>query len=238
MRACPGVLPSQPREAFLSPGCRVRRPSQLSGKSRSSPALKCCRPLRGVLCSGREQHAGPPRAPSSIRSYSVDASEVADLHVISYEVERDLTPLILSNCQYQVVQGGESLQELDLERIQRQVIGRFLQGKPRLRLRGLPTLVYRQDWNYEHLFAAIRSRMPQVSSVPLSLGAPFTQATPTPGVSFPKPPHGSFQRTGGAGWRAHTLSPGAWQMAVSWSQCHGHVADAEGQRTLFVAGAC
>ncbi|XP_006105644.1 E3 ubiquitin-protein ligase RNF213 [Myotis lucifugus] len=94
-------------------------------------------------------------------SYSVDASEVADLHVISYEVERDLLPLILSNCQYQVVQGAESLQELDLERIQRQVIGRFLQGKPRLRLRGLPTLVYRQDWNYEHLFAAIRSRMPQ-----------------------------------------------------------------------------
>ncbi|KAK1330749.1 hypothetical protein QTO34_008687 [Cnephaeus nilssonii] len=94
-------------------------------------------------------------------SYSVDASEVADLHVISYEVERDLMPLILANCQYQVAQGGESLQELDLERIQRQLAGRFLQGKPRLSLRGLPTLVYRRDWNYEHLFAAIRSRMPQ-----------------------------------------------------------------------------
>ncbi|XP_014386273.1 PREDICTED: E3 ubiquitin-protein ligase RNF213-like, partial [Myotis brandtii] len=94
-------------------------------------------------------------------SYSVDASEVTDLHVISYEVERDLMPLILSNCQYHVVQGSESLQELDLERIQRQVIGRFLQGKPRLRLRGLPTLVYRQDWNYEHLFASIRNKMPQ-----------------------------------------------------------------------------
>ncbi|CAK6438595.1 unnamed protein product [Pipistrellus nathusii] len=94
-------------------------------------------------------------------SYSVDASEVADLHVVSYEAERDLMPLILANCQYQVAQGGESLQELDLERIQRQVTGRFLQGKPRLTLRGLPTLVYRRDWNYEHLFAAIRSRVPQ-----------------------------------------------------------------------------
>lgn len=99
----------------------------------------------------------------ALRSYSVDASEVTDLHVISYEVERDLMPLILANCQYQVAQGGESLQELDLERIQRQVTGRFLQGKPRLSLRGLPTLVYRRDWNYEHLFAAIRSRVPQVS---------------------------------------------------------------------------
>ena len=63
------------------------------------------------LCTDR------PRAPHwdpelclSVPSYSVDASEIADLHVISYEVERDLIPLILSNCQYQVEQGGETLQ--------------------------------------------------------------------------------------------------------------------------------
>ncbi|XP_071075531.1 E3 ubiquitin-protein ligase RNF213 isoform X3 [Desmodus rotundus] len=95
-------------------------------------------------------------------NYSVDASEVTDLHVISYEVERDLNPLILSNCQYRVEQGGESLQELDLEKIQRQLTSRFLQGKPRLTLRGLPTLVCRRDWNYEHLFTSIRSKVPQV----------------------------------------------------------------------------
>uniref|UniRef100_A0A4W2FDE0 E3 ubiquitin-protein ligase RNF213-like n=1 Tax=Bos indicus x Bos taurus TaxID=30522 RepID=A0A4W2FDE0_BOBOX len=94
-------------------------------------------------------------------SYSVDASEIADLHVISYEVERDLIPLILSNCQYQVEQGGETLQEFDLEKIQRQIISRFLQGKPRLTLKGLPTLVYRRDWNYEHLFMDIKNKMPQ-----------------------------------------------------------------------------
>uniref|UniRef100_A0A673VKG4 E3 ubiquitin-protein ligase RNF213 n=1 Tax=Suricata suricatta TaxID=37032 RepID=A0A673VKG4_SURSU len=94
-------------------------------------------------------------------NYTVDASEVTDLHVISYEVERDLVPLILSNCQYRVEQGRETLQEFDLEKIQRQVASRFLQGKPRLTLKGIPTLVYRQDWNYEHLFADIKSKMPQ-----------------------------------------------------------------------------
>lgn len=116
----------------------------------------------------------------------MDASEVADLHVISYEMERDLMPLILANCQYQVAQGGESLQELDLEQIQRQVTGRFLQGKPRLSLRGLPTLVYRRDWNYEHLFAAIRSRTPQVSPAApcVRLWGPFARALP------PLPPVG------------------------------------------------
>ncbi|XP_055448252.1 E3 ubiquitin-protein ligase RNF213 isoform X2 [Psammomys obesus] len=94
-------------------------------------------------------------------SYSVDTSEVADLHVISYEVERDLTPLILSNCQYQVQQGGETSQEFDLEKIQRQISSRFLQGKPRLTLKGIPTLVYRHDWNYEHLFMDIKNKVAQ-----------------------------------------------------------------------------
>ncbi|XP_023378779.1 E3 ubiquitin-protein ligase RNF213 [Pteropus vampyrus] len=94
-------------------------------------------------------------------SYSVDASEIADLHVISYEVERDLTPLILSNCQYRVERGAENLQEFDLEKIQRQLASRFLQGKPRLTLKGIPTLVYRRDRNYEHLFLDIRNKMPQ-----------------------------------------------------------------------------
>lgn len=62
----------------------------------------------------------------------MDASEISDLHVINYDVERDLTPLILSNCQYQVVQGGETSQEFDLEKIQQQIRGRLLQGKPKL----------------------------------------------------------------------------------------------------------
>nr|XP_034361931.1 E3 ubiquitin-protein ligase RNF213 [Arvicanthis niloticus] len=98
---------------------------------------------------------------SEDNSYSVDSSEVTDLHVISYEVERDLTPLILSNCQYQVQQGGETSQEFDLEKIQQQISSRFLQGKPRLTLKGLPTLVFRRDWNYEHLFMDIKNKMAQ-----------------------------------------------------------------------------
>ncbi|XP_023555015.1 E3 ubiquitin-protein ligase RNF213 [Octodon degus] len=96
-------------------------------------------------------------------SYSVDASEITDLHVISYDVERDLTPLILSNCQYQVVQGGETSQEFDLEKIQQQITGRLLQGKPKLTIKGIPTLVHRHDRNYEHLFMDIKKNMKQIA---------------------------------------------------------------------------
>lgn len=133
-----------------------------------------------------------------VLSYSVDASEIADLHVISYEVERDLTPLILSNCQYRVEQverGAENLQEFDLEKIQRQLASRFLQGKPRLSLKGIPTLVYRRDRNYEDLFVDIRNKMPQVSTGDLicwclcllrALLSPsalvYAQARPLPGA--------------------------------------------------------
>ncbi|XP_038013112.1 E3 ubiquitin-protein ligase RNF213 isoform X2 [Motacilla alba alba] len=100
--------------------------------------------------------------------YLVSPSEVADLHLISYEVERDLIPLILSNCQYSMEKGGETLQDFDLERIQQQVISKFLQGKPLITLTGIPTLVHRHDRNYEQLFSDVRSKLEQ-SALPSSV---------------------------------------------------------------------
>lgn len=109
---------------------------------------------------------------------------------------RDLTPLILSNCQYRVERGAESLQEFDLEKIQRQLTGRFLQGKPRLSLRGIPTLVFRRDKNYEDLFGDIRNKMPQVSAGdPIcwrlclvgALLSPFASSTLRPGLCRGRP---------------------------------------------------
>ncbi|XP_074967750.1 E3 ubiquitin-protein ligase RNF213 [Phalacrocorax aristotelis] len=100
--------------------------------------------------------------------YVISPSEVADLHVISYEVERDLIPLILSNCQYSMEKGGETLQDFDLERIQQQVISKFLQGKPLITLTGIPTLVYRHDRNYEQLFNDVRNKLDQ-SALPSSV---------------------------------------------------------------------
>ncbi|NWW23902.1 RN213 ligase, partial [Falcunculus frontatus] len=100
--------------------------------------------------------------------YLISPSEVADLHLISYEVERDLIPLILSNCQYSMEKGGETLQDFDLERIQQQVISKFLQGKPLITLTGIPTLVYRHDRNYEQLFNDVRNKLEQ-SALPSSV---------------------------------------------------------------------
>ncbi|NXA55769.1 RN213 ligase, partial [Nothocercus julius] len=100
--------------------------------------------------------------------YFVSPSEVADMHLVSYEVERDLIPLILSNCQYSMEKGGETLQDFDLGRIQQQIISKFLQGKPLITLRGIPTLVYRYDRNYEQLFNDVKNKLNQ-SSLPSSV---------------------------------------------------------------------
>jgi hypothetical protein len=64
----------------------------------------------------------------------VSPADLSDLHVIRYEPERDLLPLVLSNCQYSVERGQEALHEYDLPKIQQQILARFLQGKPLITL--------------------------------------------------------------------------------------------------------
>ncbi|GCB69384.1 hypothetical protein scyTo_0001043 [Scyliorhinus torazame] len=93
--------------------------------------------------------------------YSINPADVADLHVIKYEIGRDLIPLISSNCQYTMEKGGETVFEYDLRRIEQQLTNRFLKGKPLISLTGIPTMVYRQDRNYENIFKDVNNKLPQ-----------------------------------------------------------------------------
>lgn len=95
----------------------------------------------------------------------MDASEVGEQHVISYDVERDLTPLMLSNCQYQVERGGAALQHVDLDKLERQIVSRFLQGKPKLTLKVSPS---RGLWD-AHFPAASPTALLRHGHIPLSL---------------------------------------------------------------------
>ncbi|XP_039595909.1 E3 ubiquitin-protein ligase rnf213-alpha isoform X2 [Polypterus senegalus] len=97
------------------------------------------------------------------QKYSINPSDVTDIHVIRYEVERDLIPLILSNCQYTMESGQETLPEYDLPKIEQHLIHRFLMGKPFITLAGIPTLVNRYDKKYENLFKDIKGKLPQTS---------------------------------------------------------------------------
>ncbi|XP_041076276.1 E3 ubiquitin-protein ligase rnf213-alpha-like isoform X2 [Polyodon spathula] len=97
------------------------------------------------------------------QGYTVSPADLSDLHVIKYEVERDLMPLVLSNCQYSMEHGQETLPEFDLQKIQQQVTNRFLRGKPLITFTGIPTLLNRQDRNYENIFKDVKAKLVQDS---------------------------------------------------------------------------
>ncbi|CAJ1075083.1 E3 ubiquitin-protein ligase rnf213-alpha [Xyrichtys novacula] len=104
-------------------------------------------------------------------SYKVSPADLTDLHVIRYELERDLMPLVLSNTQYSIERGQETLHEYDLQKIQQQIISRFLLGKPLITLNGIPTLVNRQDRNYEIILKDVKAKVKQEPLQTLTLFA-------------------------------------------------------------------
>lgn len=122
-------------------------------------------------------------------SYKVSPADLTDLHVIRYEPERDMMALVLSNTQYSIERGQETLHEYDLPKIQQQIISRFLLGKPLITLsvskekktalhksvqcsgtyvyvhftQGIPTLLNRHSHNYENVLKAVHTKVRQVS---------------------------------------------------------------------------
>ncbi|XP_020560953.1 E3 ubiquitin-protein ligase RNF213 isoform X3 [Oryzias latipes] len=102
-------------------------------------------------------------------SFKVSPADLTELHVIHYELERDVMPLVLSNTQYSIQKGQETIHEYDLLKIQQQIISRFLLGKPLLTLNGIPTLVNRHERNYEIIFKDIKTKVKQESLQNLTL---------------------------------------------------------------------
>lgn len=108
-------------------------------------------------------------------SYKVSPADLTDLHVIRYELERDLMPLVLSNTQYSIEKGQETLHEYDLSKTQQQIVSRFLLGKPLITLNGIPTLVNRHDRNYEVILKDVKSKIMQEPLQTLTQMAVSTQ---------------------------------------------------------------
>ncbi|XP_028310203.1 E3 ubiquitin-protein ligase rnf213-alpha [Gouania willdenowi] len=104
-------------------------------------------------------------------SYKVSPADLTDLHVIHYELERDVMPLILANTQYSMEKGQETIHEYDLPKIQQQLISHFLLGKPLITLTGIPTLVNRHDRNYEIILKDVSAKIKQEALQTLTLFA-------------------------------------------------------------------
>ncbi|XP_054615147.1 E3 ubiquitin-protein ligase rnf213-alpha isoform X2 [Dunckerocampus dactyliophorus] len=93
--------------------------------------------------------------------YKVSPVDLTDLHVIHYELERDVMPMVLSNTQYSIERGQDTLHEYDLPKIQMQVVSRFLLSKPLIYLDGIPTLVNRHERNYQTILKDVKEKVKQ-----------------------------------------------------------------------------
>ncbi|XP_035863121.1 E3 ubiquitin-protein ligase rnf213-alpha-like [Sander lucioperca] len=112
--------------------------------------------LHNELVNAVDSHTGEDSS-----TYKVSVAALTEQHVIHYELEKDLLPLVLSNCQYSLEHGHETISQYDLPRIQQQILIRFLQGKPLITRTGIPTLVNTQERDYETIFKAVKGKVHQ-----------------------------------------------------------------------------
>ena len=74
----------------------------------------------------------------------VSVSEVTLSHLIAYDPDRDLLPLILAHCNYSLEVGRETLVHYDWAALERQLIDRMLWGRP--------FVEFKVGWKYlEHI---------------------------------------------------------------------------------------
>ena len=74
----------------------------------------------------------------------MSVSEVTLSHLIAYDPERDLLPLILAHCNYSLEVGQETLVHYDWAALERQLIDRLLRGRP--------FVEFKVGWKYlEHI---------------------------------------------------------------------------------------
>ncbi|XP_051888724.1 E3 ubiquitin-protein ligase rnf213-alpha-like [Pristis pectinata] len=92
---------------------------------------------------------------------SISPEVILDAHLILCDPDKDLIPLVLSNCQYTLEKGQETLPEYDISNIERQLIRQFLKGKPTIVQSKIPKYVARRERDYSTIFQELKTKIPQ-----------------------------------------------------------------------------
>ncbi|XP_053396342.1 E3 ubiquitin-protein ligase rnf213-alpha-like isoform X2 [Mercenaria mercenaria] len=102
------------------------------------------------------------RKSSSISS--VNPKEVTSAHLISYDPQHDILPLVLANCQYSFEMGKGTKIEYDFAALERQLMDRFLFSKSRIdvgRVLMIDQMVYRTEFTNAEVFRKLADKIPQ-----------------------------------------------------------------------------
>ncbi|XP_061431037.1 LOW QUALITY PROTEIN: E3 ubiquitin-protein ligase rnf213-alpha-like [Lethenteron reissneri] len=93
----------------------------------------------------------------------VPVSAVCEPYVVSYDADQELLPLLASARGYAAAEPVAAADNLHLHGLQRQIVHRFIRGRPRIDVTDLPTLVSPQDRDFSVLFSDLRLKLPQVA---------------------------------------------------------------------------
>ncbi|KAI8522257.1 hypothetical protein Bbelb_020110 [Branchiostoma belcheri] len=98
--------------------------------------------------------------PLVLTSRSVLLSDVNTAHVVCCHPDQDLLPLVLSHCCYSLAVGEGSRVEYDLPALERQLVERFVSGKPWINDE-FETFVFRQETKNVAMYKSLRDKIPQ-----------------------------------------------------------------------------
>ncbi|XP_060570019.1 E3 ubiquitin-protein ligase RNF213-like [Ruditapes philippinarum] len=95
---------------------------------------------------------------------SVNPKEVTSAHLIGYDPQHDILPLVLANCQYSFEMGKGTKIEYDFAALERQLMDRFLFSKSRIevgRVLMIDQMVYRTEFTDAEVFRKLSEKIPQ-----------------------------------------------------------------------------
>ncbi|XP_053396355.1 E3 ubiquitin-protein ligase rnf213-alpha-like [Mercenaria mercenaria] len=92
--------------------------------------------------------------------------EVTAAHLISYDPQHDILPLVLANCHYSFEMGKGTKIEYDFTGLERQLMDRFLFSKSKIdvgRVLKIDMMVYRTEITDASVFKKLEEKIPQVA---------------------------------------------------------------------------
>ena len=95
------------------------------------------------------------------RSEPVPSCNIPVSHLVTFDLNKDLLPLILAHRNYDMQADQGTKQTFNLMALQRQIEERFVRGRPKLDP-ATKQLVFRQDLQDVAVFEKLRKNIPQV----------------------------------------------------------------------------
>ncbi|KAK2142977.1 hypothetical protein LSH36_890g00063 [Paralvinella palmiformis] len=93
---------------------------------------------------------------------NINSQDVTQAHLICYDIERDLMPIIMTNCNYSLAAGQHTRMEYDFISLERQIEERFIQGRPRI-TPSVSLILFKEEFTNAALFMQLENKIHQES---------------------------------------------------------------------------